>query len=822
MSSEKRIENRTLALKDRVLGAPRGVCLERARFYTQAYRELEGEHPSIRAARALEKTLRNMTIYILDEELIVGNKSSELVRALIPIERGDIPKEIKHDSDMWERYNITEEQRRELVEELMPYWEGKTVFDLKADLIRKNNLLACEMTELNLSDIRLPPQVQDLIIRHIEDMDTILHLLSTTTPYAFSNVFDPQGHLVLGHKRVINMGLRGIKEEALKKLEEMEDREKRKFLEGVVICCDAAKAFAERFAELAEKIAPEKDEKRREELRKMAENCRRVPYNPPRSFYEAIQALWFNQVISYISYGGSGNIFAMGRVDQLLYPFYERDIREGRITKEEAQALIDELVVKSSYNLIPLFFLGQETASEFGADEELITIGGITRDGKDATNDLSYMILDSVSKLRGLCSNVVVRVHDNSPQDLLMKAAEVCAVTNDLKGFHNDEVIIPGLIENGYSLEDARDYALIGCVEPAGSGDSFPCTSGNDLSLVAPLEMALKNGWMRAFYSSMIGPETGDPKEFSTFDEFMEAYKKQLNHLVEFIAKCSEFKDCAYAENYHNPYISSTLEGCIEKGMDMTQGGAKYNFSSISGRGLGTIADSLAAVKKVVYDDRSMSMSELIDVLDNNFEGSEPVRQRLINKVPKFGNDDDYVDSIARDVMSTFCDLVKKQSNEVREGPVRAGAFSYGMMVSDGWFLGATPDGRRAGTPVSNSLSPSNNAETKGPTALFRSLSKLDQKRLNNGVALNVKLYPSLLQTEEGRMKFASLIRSYFSMGGEEVQFNIVDEKTLREAQEHPEEHRGLVVRVSGYNAYFVDLGKSVQDDIIARATIAI
>ena len=316
-----------------------------------------------------------------------------------------------------------------------------------------------------------------------------------------------------------------------------------------------------------------------------------------------------------------------------------------------------------------------------------------------------------------------------------------------------------------------------------------------------------------------VGPETGDASSFGSYDEVLGAFKKQVQHFVEFMVKCVEFKDKIYAERLHNPFISSTLEGCIESGLDMTQGGAKYNFSSISGRGLGTVADSLAAIKKLVFEEKRLGMSELIELLDTDFEGKEDMRQMLIHRAPKYGNDDDYVDTIAKDVESFFCDEVLSQKNCIRKSIFRPGGFSYGSHCSDGWFIGATPDGRRAGMPTSNSISPSTGVESKGPTATLRSAAKIDHTKMANGNSLNIKLFPDLLKTEEGRKKFVMLIKSYFEMGGKEVQFNIVDEEVLCDAQKHPEKHRGLVVRVSGYNAYFTDLGKSIQDDIIARVT---
>jgi formate C-acetyltransferase len=618
----------------------------------------------------------------------------------------------------------------------------------------------------------------------------------------------------LGHESVISEGFNGIRERATRQLENYHHDPKRMdFLKAVIMCCDAAVAFANRFGDEATRLADgETNTNRRDELLKIAENCRWVPASPPRSFYEAIQALWFSQVVAQISYGMAGTC-ALGRVDQYLYPFYKSDMETGRITKEEVLELLEELNIKLTSNVLLLPQAGIETASTLGTSPEPITIGGQTKEGKDATNELSYLIVEASTRLRGVVNNLAIRIHKNTSRDFLIKACEVFSSTSG-QAFYNDETIIPALLNDGYSLDDARDYAIVGCVEPTSSGNTFATTGGHDLKLAGVLEMMLNNGGYR--FMSNQGLPTGDPINWTSFDDVMDALRKQLEYNVRMVADAVNLRDSIYAEEFPAPYISSTIEGCIESGKDVTEGGSRYNFSSITARGLGTVADSLAAIKRLVFEEKVITMPELVRLLQTNFKGKEDLRQALINRVPKYGNDEDYVDSIAGEVVEAFCGEVVKHKS-IRGGHFRPSFYSYGTHVLDGLFIGATPDGRKACEAISNGISPTNNREGKGPTALLKSAAKLNHRMISNGNALNLRLHPSTVGNEEGLNNVASLIRTYFDMGGMHVQFNVVSTEMLRDAQKHPEKYKDLVVRVSGYSAFFTDLGRSIQDDIIAR-----
>ncbi len=824
-------QTRTLLLKKKILEAPYEICIERARYYTQVFKETEQEDPSLRAAKALQKTLENYTIYILPEELLVGNRSSKLVGSVIPIERGEFNVVFELDlKNLKKRENrpfkITPEDERELMEEILPYWKKKTVRYYKEQEWKRNNLIlkprfgpfSIARRIKNFGIHRLWTTVKPLIQGRATHLVRGMREVAINNPNLVNNVFDDQGHLVLGINIVIKVGFRGIKEQALKlKVEAQNDHKKRNFYESVIISCDAIKLFADRFKSLAEKLAHEElNSKRKEDLLNIAQNMENVPWNPPKSFFEAVQFLWFTLDVANISFG-VGGIFAVGRPDQYLYEYYKKDLESGVLTRSFAVELLEELLIKISYNLLILPSYAKQTASELGGDSSALTIGGLNEKGEDATNELSSLFMDATANIKNMTNSFSIRISSKSSNDFLLKIVDLYSKTSGPAIF-NDEVIVPALLGLGNSLEEARNYAIIGCVEPASEGNTFSCTSGNDISLVGLLEMVLNNGKLRMM-GKRTGLKTGKFKDFQSFDQVREAYKKQLAHIVEFIANCVNFKDKVYMERFHNPLVSLTLKGCLESGTDMTEGGAMYNFASISGRGLATTADSLLAIKKFVFEEKGVSPKQLSKILNKNFRSAKVLQQTLVHKISKYGNDDDKADEMANWVSDTFCDEVLKQKS-IRGGYFRPGFFSYGMHIVDGSFLGATPNGRFAGEPVSNSLSPSNGCERNGITSVIKSYSKLPHKKISNGSSLNLKIHPLFLKSDENRKSLAAMIRSLIDLKGMHSQINVVDTETLKDAQIHPELYADLVVRVSGYCAYFTDLGKPVQDDIIQRTEL--
>ncbi|MFX1451597.1 MAG: pyruvate formate lyase family protein [Promethearchaeota archaeon] len=894
--------HQTDSYRQMIYNAPYEICIERAKYYTESYKETEGQHPAIRAARALEKTLDNMTIYILDHEQIVGNRSSKLVGAFIPVERGDLNIVIKSDlkrlkKRKFQPYKIEKSDEKILLKEILPYWKGKTIREMKVKYWKEYGLFwrgdwdleswnkrfeqfGSEWIEQFYNRlVRTPgaPSLKEILEKQNKDYTQLEETLKPTlagleniisrgfdalmanNPNFVNNVFDVQGHLILGHKNILKWGYEGIKKLATERLNEInkelsnsiginnrnlsvtseinqfiqeysdpakffQDRfskngytiDNKAFLEAVIISCNSSMKFIKRFAKLArEKAIEEKNQKRAAELERISESCSWISTNMPRNFREAIQLVWFNHVIATISHGLAG-VLAVGRADQYLYPYYKSDIEKGAITPNEVTGLLEDLLIKLSYNLLMIPTYGKDTASELGADNAAITVGGVDKDGNDAVNELSYLFMDAIQNIKSMTNSFSIRIApEKNPKKWVERTIEIFSKTSG-PAVYNDDIIIPAIQKTGVSLDDARDYGIIGCVEPSSQGNTFSCTSGNDISLVGLLEMVLTNGMIKMM-GKPFGVKTGDPKKFKSYEEVWNAYKLQLKHMINHIAKCVNTKNLLYANFYPNPFISMTLDGCIENALDMTQGGAKYDFDSISGRGLATAANSLCALKKLVFEDKEITMEEFIKILNKNYEGNELFQIKLKNKLPKFGNDDDYVDEIAKDIVNIFCDEVMSHPCIRNSGIFRPGFFSYGMYIVDGYFLGATPDGRSAGEPVSNSLSPSNNTERKGPTAVFKSLAKIDTTKISNGLALNMRLLPMLIQKPEDREKFADLLLTYLKIGGQQVQFNVVNQEDLIDAQIHPENHRDLVVRVSGYNAYFIDLGKPVQDDIIDR-----
>lgn len=823
------IHPRNKRYKERILTAPYEICIERARYYTESFRESEGEHPALRAARAFAYTLGRMSIHILDEEEIVGNRTGKLVAAGIPVERGEVNTVLDFDLDLLlnrerQPFHISPEEKRELVESILPYWKGKTLRDRKNALMKENGLyFKPSMGPLSIHRRRKSldmARIKEFASVPKKSMRYIFKLISEllyNNPALVMNVFDVQGHLILGHNNILREGFAGVRERAKAKLIEAEnagDAEGKAFLESVIICCDAVRDYAARFADKAEKMADESDdEKRSGELRAIAERCRRVPFHTPRDFREAVQALWLTEVGALIAYGMTG-IFAVGRIDRYLYPFYAKDKAEGRISDDEVVQLLEELLIKFSSNLLILPYSGKNTGNELGSDSCAPTVGGLDPDGSDAVNELSHLVLDAFANIKSLGNSFMIRLSEKSPESFWRKALSTYRHTSGAALF-SDETVIEALKTCGMSERDARDYGLIGCVEPTGEGNTFGCTSGNDISLAAALEMTLLNGRLHVM-GRRIGPKTGDPRGFGTFDNFMDAFKRQVEFMVRSVVKAVNLKDSAYMEAFPSPYVSATISGCIENARDLTAGGALYNFGSVSARGMGTAVDSLAAVKRFVYDRKSISMERLLKMINTNFRNEEIERRRLAARGPKYGSDDDYADDIAREVVDHFCREVASHRC-IRGGPFRPGFFSYGMHVYEGLILGATPNGRRAGEPVSNSFSPSNGSERKGPTAMLRSVSKSDHGLISNGCAVNIKLPPSMLEGEERLDKMVALVKGYFALGGMELSPNVVSNETLKDAQKHPENHIDLVVRVSGYSALFCDLGRPLQDEIINR-----
>ncbi len=774
-------------LREKVLCQPQ-ICLERGYWMTESYKETESEPPAIRRAKALQKILQNMTLNIRDGELIVGTPTCKQRGApLVPEVQWEwyLDEMELLSSREWDRFMPLSAGESARMREFLPYWKGKSLYEKCLTMIP-------------------------------EDKRRLEHKIQAGAGHIGNSLH--QAHMAVDYERVINKGLNDVKKQVSEEsgklnLADMYDFEKYQFLKAVSIALEAATAFANRYAELASSLAgKEKNAQRKAELEKIAEMCRQVPANPARNFYEALQSVWFIQIVLTMEAPGAG--ISLGRPDQYLYPLYKKDLEEGRLTSAEARELIALLYIKLNSLVIAY---PSEIAKSYGGFPTIINIilGGLTRDGKDAVNELSYIFLDAEDDVRLTAEDLVIRVHKNTPDAFLMKA---CQVAKSLRGklkFVSDEMTIQQLLSDGKPIEYARDYIVTGCSSPSVPGRSQDI-SGPIFNLPLMLELALNNGACR-LTGEQIGPKTGDPRKFKSYDEVWDAYRKQVEALVPVSILFRNACDQLYAAFTPNPFQSSLFHGCIEKGKDITNGGtAPYVSHAILFAGSPNVGDSLAAIKKAVFEDKKITMDRLIDALDRNFEGEDEILYAL-KAAPKFGNDDDYVDSILNEVLIHAGKVVGRHRG-IAGAISNIGAVTVTANVPMGQMVGALPDGRRASEPLSEGgISPYQGRNVNGPTATMRSVAKLDHVKFTNGSVLNMRFNPEVLKDDGKMRKFASLIRTFCETGGALVQFNIVDIDTLKDAQKHPDKYRDLLVRVATYSAYFTELGPELQNDIMRR-----
>jgi formate C-acetyltransferase len=629
------------------------------------------------------------------------------------------------------------------------------------------------------------------------------------------------GRTMIDVRKVIAKGFLGIKEEIEDRISRRDVKsagsaESLRFWQAAATVCEAMAAFGGRYAEEAKRLAArEKDARRKGELERITEVCSRVPALPARTFHEALQSCWFTQLIALSEHGGEGP--APGRLDQYLYPFYRRDVDEGRITKEEAQELLDLYFLKGSETPKPR---PSSSFIKFGRSGNInvnnhITIGGVDREGYDATNELSYMLLEAQSHIQLPRPQTSLRVHAGSPKELVDKAVRVNRLGGGLPQIIGDEVVVKGLVNRGLSLEDARDFTMLGCSTVCAHALYGRLHMGW-YNVPKILELALNDGIDRVT-KDRIGLATGDPRKFSSFDEVTTAFRAQLKYSLDALESGVVAETEALKERFPLIFTSVVLNDCIENGKDLTRGGARYNWGgTVTGVGVVTTGESLYAVKKAVFEDNVVTMAGLIDAIDADFEGREDLRQYLLNKVAKYGNDDDGVDGMVRQVAHWYYDEVERHKSP-NGGKMWPEFHSVTFHVPLGMATGALPGGRKALTPHQTGITATSGADRKGPTALCRSAGKLDLHRAN-AASLFLTTTGEMVAADEKCALFADIIRTYLvDLGGLHVQTNVVDPETLREAQKNPEKYRHLVVRVAGYSAFFVELDKKLQDDIIGR-----
>ena len=800
---------------------------DRAVLLTESYRATEGEPIITRRAKAFYHICAHIPITIREEELIVGSATKAPRGCQVFPEFSYEWLESEFDTiaaRSADPFYISEETKQTL-RGVYPYWKGKTTSEL--------------------ATAYMAPEAR----RAID------HNIFTPGNYFYNGI----GHVTVDYAKVLKIGYRGILAEAQAALAacDVADADyatRRHFLDAVVVSCEAAIVYAKRYSALAQEVAQkEPDAKRRQELLEIAKNCDNVPENGARSFYEACQSFWFVQML--IQMESSGHSISPGRFDQYMYPYYEKDLKSGATTRESAQELIDCIWVKLNDLNKARDAVSAEGFAGYSLFQNLIA-GGQTPDGRDATNDLSYMCIEASMHVQLPQPSLSVRVHATTPQEFLIKAAKLTRTGVGLPAYYNDEVIIPSLLNRGLTMEDARDYNIIGCVEPQKAGKTDGWHDAAFFNMCRPLELVFSDGMDEG---EQISIRTGDVCVMQTFEEFYEAYKKQMNYMIKLLVNADNAIDTAHAARAPLPFLSAMVEDCIGCGKSVQEGGAVYNFTGPQGFGIANMADALYAIKKLVYDEKKLTMTQVKDALVHNFgkeemdakalteqivlelaksgvEPSEDVVKRvygevqrgagegqeyqkvydLIAQVDKFGNDIDEVDRFARDVAYTYTKPLEQYKNP-RGGQFQAGLYPVSANVPLGRQTGATPDGRYAHTPVADGVSPAAGRDVNGPTAAANSVAKLDHFTPSNGTLFNMKFHPTALAGQGGLESFVALVRGYFDQKGSHMQFNVVSRETLLDAQKHPEQYKSLVVRVAGYSALFTTLSKSLQDDIINR-----
>ncbi|MEW6569191.1 MAG: pyruvate formate lyase family protein [Chloroflexota bacterium] len=625
------------------------------------------------------------------------------------------------------------------------------------------------------------------------------------------------GHLVPNYPKVLRLGWKGIAEEAEAILAEPDPgAERRDLARAVVICATAVRLLMDRYAAEAEaQAAGCRDRERRAELLEIVRITRKVPWLPAETFPEALQSLWFTHMLLMAAESYPGPGLSPGRVDQYLFPYYQGDLQSGRLTREQAKEWLECWWIKHNYAYDYQGWVGtnQGINSSFG---QLITLAGMKADGSDASNDLTFLMLEVIEEINLLEPKPNVRIHANTPDRLLERLVEILGRAQGAPFLINfDEASMAGLRWQGLPEESLWDYAPVGCLENTLAGCDRSGTVDVNLNLAKAVELALNDG--RDMTSGrQVGPRTGDPRSFTNFEAFMAAFEAQLVHLVRWIIRVNDLADAARARWEPVPYLSALVDGCLESGRDSNAGGARYNFLTVEGVALATAADSLAAIQSLVYDSPQLTMEELLAALEDNFAGHEALRQMLLHKAPKYGNDDPAADAVAHRISRLWTEEAFRHVSPTGKR-YRGGYLSWNYWIAYAPTTAATPDGRRRGQYLSNAVCPVNGADRKGPTAVIKSVGHLGLETAPNGASHTMSFSPSLLQDPEHRRKLIALLRAYGRVGGTCLQVNVIDAETLRQAQQHPDEYRNLLVRVTGYNAYFVGLGKEIQDEIIAR-----
>ena len=777
---EKLMSQRIQILKDKMLSAPRYASIEQARIITRVYQE--NEHLSIPKKRALslKAAMEELEIGFEKEELIVGNRTKGVRYGVVFPESGCswVNNEFETlPTRPQDQFHVKEEDIQEFREKIYPYWKGKSMED---------------------------------VIKHHGGQE----IQSIAKVVKINQKDHAQGHICPDSALWLKMGPLGIMNQAQEKLKTCEESQK-EFYECVVLVMQGACTFMKRYHDMIMENIDEVEEPYQQSLRTVANNCLNLTKRPPETFHEAVQSLWFLFVLLHMESNASS--FSPGRMDQYLYSYYQKDIESGKISMEDALDILECLWLK--FNQI--VYLRNQNSAKYFAGFPIgfnIAIGGEDENGNDTYNELSLLCLQCQYDLGLPQPNLSVRLNRNSSHELMQKAIEVVSKGSGMPQFFNDEAIVHALMELGIEKKDALNYAIVGCVELTTHGNNLGWSDAAMFNLNKALELTLNHGKCLLTHEQ-IGLDLGGLDTYQAFEDLEKAFQQQIDYFIDKMMQCEVIVEKAHQDCLPTAFLSSVIDDCLENGLDVTKGGAKYNLSGIQMIQIANLADSLAAMKQLVYDDQVIDAKELLAALQSDFKGYEIIQTMLLNKVPKYGNDVEWVDRLGAKWAEYFRSRMKDYTN-YRGGPYHTGMYTVSAHVPMGENVGASPDGRNALTPLADGgMSPVYGRDLKGPTAVLKSVSRLNNSLTTNGGLLNMKFLPEFFETKNGMNKFENFLRAFVDLKVPHIQFNVVRREDLEDAQIRPQLHKSLTIRVAGYTAYFVELAHKLQDEIIERTT---
>ena len=768
-------------IRERILSEPRYASIEQAMIITDTYKKNENQPRIIQRALALKASLEQIKITVHPDELIVGNRTAGVRAGVVFPEAGSSRVDREYETlptRPQDKFNVHEEDIETFRKEIYPYWKGKSLEDVLDERYGKEIKEIEKVVKINQKD-------------------------------------HAQGHINPNVAEWLEYGPAGYRKMAEEKLETATKESQKQFYQSVMIVMKGVQHFMMRYHDLLMKEAENQPAEVKASMEKVAEICKNISIRPAESFHEAVQSTWFLFVVLQMESNASS--FSPGRLDRHLISYYERSIADGSMTKQDALEIIECMWLKFN----EIVYMRNSGGAKYFAGFPIgfnVAIGGQDENGKDYSNELSFLFLEAQKHIGLPQPNLSVRLHEETGEELLKEAVRTVALGSGMPQFFNDKAVIPAIEELGIEEKDAMDYAIVGCVELTTQGNNLGWSDSAMFNLNKALEVTLTGG-ICLLTGEQIAPNYGSLPEYETFEDVENALKKQIDYFMDKMLLACEEVEKAHIDLLPSPFLSATIDNCMEKGVDVTAGGAKYNLSGIQMIQVANLADSLASLKQLVFDEKRFSKEEVLDALKNNFEGYEFMRTVMVNKVPKYGNDNEFVDAMGAKWANYFKDRLRTFTN-YRGGPYHTGMYTVSAHVPMGQNVGASLDGRRAMEPLADGgMSPVYGRDIKGPTAVLKSVSKLDKTCTTNGGLLNMKFLPEFFTTEIGVQKFANFLRTFVDLEIPHIQFNVVRKEDLIAAKKNPEQYRSLTVRVAGYTAYFTELAGDLQDEIIARTS---